>query len=139
MATGVHTITLDLPEDVYVRLKDLAARTPRSIESALLDLAARAVRIDGELSPDIELKLALMALMNDDELLQAAKSRLSKRDMKQLRSMHLRRQSGELTEDEARESRRLIEQYDYAVLIHSQALLPLQQRGHDVNKLHAPA
>lgn len=139
MTTGVHTITVELPEDVYVRLKERAARTHRSVESALRDLAATAARIDGELSPNIELKLALMALMDDGELLQAAQSRLSKRDVKRLESLHLRRQSNGLNDEEALESRHLSEQYDYVVLIRSQALFLLQQRGHDVNKLLAPA
>jgi hypothetical protein len=132
---GAHAVRLRLPVPLYHHFQNRAERAHRSLEAELLDVVA-AVAADGEeLSLDLARAIEDLNLLNDDELLRAARNRLSEETRTQLESLNLKQQRGALTPAEKDTLEQLIEQYDQAVLLRAEAVRLLKERGHDVSKL----
>lgn len=81
MAT--KTVTLELPEPLYERYKQLAAQTGRSVEDELLEVILEAAPQEG-LPPDLAKETAAMNLFNDKDLWKVARSRMPLRSLNQL-------------------------------------------------------
>ena len=75
--TASEPVTLHLPTTLYDRLKRRAEDAHRSVEAELLDVVATAVPEDDQLSADLEAALTPLALLDDEALWRAARSRLS--------------------------------------------------------------
>jgi plasmid stability protein len=134
-----QTITLDLPELLYRKLKVRAAQSQRTVEDELLDVLATAVPLADDLADDLIAAITPLATLNDADLWRAAQARLPDDVAARLEALHLKRQREGLIELEEREQAGLIRQYERVMLVRAQAAAILKQRGHDVSGLLAAA
>lgn len=124
------TVELQIPDEVYERARQIARVSNRSIEAVLLDgltLLFGALPDKG-ISPD-ELKN-----YNDEQLWAVVHQRLVWPQDTRLRELIALGKLGVITEDENAEMERLIDLVDHQMLLRSEALLLLKQRGHNVEK-----
>lgn len=127
---SAHTVTLRLPAPLYERLRERAEESHRSLESELLEVVAAVVPVPEELPSELGEAVEALNLLSDEELLQAARSRMSGDSAARLEELNRKRQSVGLDEDEARDLARLLQIYEKTMLVRSQAAKLLHQRGH---------
>jgi plasmid stability protein len=128
-------LTLHLPEILYARLQERARQANRSVEAELLEVLAVSVPAANNLPQDLTEALAGLALLDDEALWQAGRSRLPEAMAAQLEALHLKRQREGLTQAETQTSADLLRQYERAMVIRAQAALLLHERGRDVASL----
>jgi hypothetical protein len=131
-----QNLTLTVPEPLYDRLQQRARQANRTVEAVLLDVLATAVPAADELPADLAEAVSPLALLDDDALWRAARSRLAA-EAAQLEDLHLKRQREGLTDAEAQTLAGLVRQYERALLVRAQAAALLHRRGHDVSELAA--
>jgi hypothetical protein len=135
----VQTLTLTLPDALFARLQQRARRTNRSVEDEVLDVVAAAIPVEDELPADLGEVLSPLALLDDESLWRAARSRLPPDLAAQLEELHGKRVRDGLTDSEAQTLQALVRQYERTMLIRARAAALLKQRGHDVTQLLASA
>lgn len=131
----VQSITVNLPEMLYDRLKQRAEQTQRSIEDELLETVAAAIPLTEELPDDLNDAIAHLHLLDDQALWRAAQSHLSTDMAAEMEQLHLKRQREGLTENEIQTLNNLLHHYERAMLVRATAAALLKQRGHDVSGL----
>lgn len=134
---STHTLTLHLPDRLYARLQERALVSARTLEAELLEVLSAAVPADESLPHSLAEDLARLDTMSDEDLWQAAGSRLSETEAVQLEVLHAERQKEGLSESESRTLAELVEQYERSMLIRARAAALLKQRGHDISGLAA--
>jgi hypothetical protein len=125
-----QSITLDLPEDLYERVRQAAEESQRPVESVLvetLNLMFGDLPME-RLSPDA------LERFTDEALWALAYCPLAWPQDARLRELIALGKSGTLSDDDQTEMERLIGEVDHYVLLRSKALLLLKQRGHDVER-----
>lgn len=93
---------------------------------------------DADLPPDLIEELAAMNSYSDKALWKAARSHLSAKEAQKLRQLNHKQQKygrTSLSLQELQILEELGDQYDRSVLLRSQALLLLKERGHDISKI----
>jgi plasmid stability protein len=130
-----QTLTLQVPDVLYTRLKERARQANRSVEAELLDVLATAVPAADELPRDLADAVAPLAQLDDAALWQAARSRLPDQSASRLEDPHQKRQREGLTDTEHRELAGLIAQDERTVLVRARAAALLRERGHDIASL----
>src|SRR5262245_41783569 len=130
-----QTLTLQVPEVLFTRLKRRAEQANRTVEAETLDLLATAVPVAEELPADLQQAIASLGSLDDEALWRAARSRLSAEAGAALEALHLKRQREGLTEVERHRLADLVRQYERAMLVRAEAAALLRQRGHDVSGL----
>ncbi|MCD4684522.1 MAG: hypothetical protein K8S97_01115 [Anaerolineae bacterium] len=129
MTTG-HTISLDLPADLYERVRQIAAEHDRSVETVLLET----LRVMfGTLSADTNLEREALASFSDAQLWGVVHQRLAWPSRERYRELMARAKQGDLLPDEHGELDALVDQMDRYTVLRSRALRELQQRGHDIS------
>jgi plasmid stability protein len=130
-----QTVTLNLPEQLYQRLRERALEMQHSVEDEVLEVLTTAVPVATDLPPDLAEAISPLAVLDDAALWQAARSRFPAEAAQQLEDLHLKRQREGLTEDETQVATALVRQYERSMLVRAQAAALLKQRGHDVSSL----
>ena len=130
-----HTLTVQIPGALYDRLAQRAAQTQRSIEDEMLDLVVAGVATADEAERDVADIAASLALLGDDTLWQAARSRLAEGAATQLEELHLKRQREGLTPAEDDTAKALVRRYEQVVFTRAQATALLKERGYDISSL----
>jgi plasmid stability protein len=133
-----QSLTLRIPSPLYDRLKQRAAASDRSVEEETLDLLASAVPAGEALPDDLAAAVAELDHADDQTLLQAARSHLSPQAAAELESLHFKQQQGTLTDAEREAMRRLVLEYERAMLVRARAAALLHQRGLEVPTPGAP-
>jgi len=128
-----QTLTLHLPDPLYARLQQRARQFNRTLEAELLEVLNTAVPADVSLPDSLAEDVAHLDDMDDAELWQAARSRLSKKVAAQLEVLHLKRQREGLSQSEASILADLVGQYERSMLIRARAAAILKQRGCDLS------
>jgi len=120
-------VELQIPLDIYERAQQIATENNRSIESVLLDgLTLLFGTSDDNISID-ELKN-----YSDQELWVIVNHRLTLTQDTRLRQLVELGKQGELSTAEKTEMEHLIDLVDHQMLLRSEALLLLKQRGHNI-------
>jgi hypothetical protein len=132
---GGRSVTIEVPEYLYDRLKRRAEEARLSIEAELVQTLASTVPPDDRLELDLEDTLASLALLDDEALWHLARRRFPQRSARRLQSLHSKLQREGLTEEERQLEARLVDEYERAMLIRAQAAVLLKQRGHDIAPL----
>lgn len=124
------TIELELPAEVYERAQQIARDSNRSVESVLLDGLALLFGMlpDTGLSPDA------LRDYTDEQLWAVVHQRLAWPQDTRLRELIALGRHGQITDDEQAEMERLIHLVDHQMLLRSEALLLLKERGHNVGE-----
>jgi hypothetical protein len=125
-----QSITLDLPDEVYERVRQAAEDSQRPVESVLLDTIAL---LFGGKTIDAITPGNLDSL-SDDQLWAVVHRPLAWPQDARLRELTALGKSGALSDDEQAEMDTLLDVVDRYVLVRSQALLLLKQRGYDVER-----
>lgn len=132
----IQTMTLHIPDVLYLRLKQRAEQTKRSVEAEALEVLAGAIPVADELPPDLDAALSPLVVLDDASLEQVARSRLPDETTDALEELHLKQQREGLTEVERQTLHGLVQQYERNLLVRAQAAALLKQRGYDVSSLH---
>jgi hypothetical protein len=132
---AIQTLTIQLPDRLYARLRHRAQQANRPVEAELVDLLATAILEEDELPDELSHELAGLEHLEDEALWQAARGRLAAEMARRMEKLHRKRQRQGLTGSEARALSDLVRQYERAMLIRAQAAALLKRRGHDVSKL----
>jgi hypothetical protein len=129
-------LTVNVPSPLYGQLKQCADASAKSIEEELLDLLTLALA-DHTLSRDVTETVASLSSLDDSQLWQAARSQLTEEALRELETLHLKRQREGLLSHERQRAEELERLFERVVLLRSQAAVVLRQRGHDVSSLVA--
>ncbi len=129
-----QTLTLNIPDDLYNRLKKRAEAAHRTVEAEVLNSLAGTVA-DEEFPADVAEAVAALAVADDETLWHAARSRLSQTVSDEIEELHFKRQREGLTDDEKHRLAGLMRQYERVLAIRAEAMGLLTERGYDV---HAP-
>jgi len=120
-------ILLQLPDKLYERIREVAANSNRPLENVLVDSLAL---LFGDW-PD-ETPLESLQVFTDEQLWAIVYLRLGKPDDERLQDLIELSKRGQLTVAEEGEMEQLLDTEDRYILLRSQALVLLKQRGHDV-------
>ncbi|WJW66122.1 hypothetical protein OZ401_001910 [Candidatus Chlorohelix allophototropha] len=128
-------ITVNLPEPVYQRLKERAEQTRRSVEDELVEIAATIIPEDEKLPADLANTVAALQLLDDKTVWQAARTHLSAKQIGRMEKLHDKRRNNSLTVAEEKELTDLINDYEKVIVLRSEAMDILIERGYDISKL----
>lgn len=125
------TVTVELPEAIYLRLAGAAQATRRSLEEVLL----HALRLGSppswdDVPAEYQADLGALDRMDDAALWPIARSRRSPADMARYDELLERNQEGGLSEAERAELTRLRQEQDRFMLRKAHAAALLRWRGH---------
>lgn len=124
------TVELQIPPEVYERARQIAKASNRSVESVLSD---GLTLLFGTL-PDTGTSPDKLTNYTDEQLWAVVHQRLAWPQDTRLRELVALGKQGQITNDEKIEMERLIDLVDHQMLLRSEALLLLKQRGHNVEK-----
>lgn len=130
-----QTLTLNIPDDLYNRIKSRAEASHRSIEEEAAELLGASAPEEDALPADLAELLDSMALLDDEALWRAAHNTLAREAAEEIRRLRARRESKGLSVAEQQQLGDLLRQYDRGILIRAEAAALLKQRGHEVDVL----
>jgi plasmid stability protein len=134
---SARAVTLQLPGPLYDRIEHRAAEAHRTIEAELLDVVVTALPLTDEPPSDLDDAVSQLSLLGDEELRQAAVSRMPEPLAARLEELNWQRQATGLNEREADEASRLLRLYERTLLVRACAAKLLKERGHDLSFIHA--
>ncbi len=128
-------IELNLPADLYGRIQEAAARSDQPVESVLVESLAL---LFGTSPIDWDHLTATLETLPDAQLWALVYRRVTWIAGGRLRELTARGKQAPLSDEEQAELAMLVDEADRMMLLRSQALLVLQQRGHAVqdHRLH---
>lgn len=125
------TRELQVPASIFERAEAIARDCERSAESVMLDGLSL---LFGTL-PDMELEPEELKDFEDEQLRAVVHQRLAWPQDVRLRELMRLGQLRDVSDEEIAEMEALIDLVDHQMLLRSEALLLLKQRGHDIGKL----
>ena len=125
------SITLDLPEDLYERVRQVAEQSQRPLERVLVE-SIHILFVHLPTSTDVATTLAALPGYSDAQLWAVVYQRLAWPQSQRLHELSAKNKLEKLTEDEQSEFEDLLTLNDRAMLLRSEALLLLKNRGHDI-------
>jgi hypothetical protein len=125
------SITLDLPEDLYERVRQVAEQSQRPLERVLVE-SIRLLFVLPPTATDVATILTAMPSYSDAQLWAVVYQRLAWPQSQRLHELSAKNKREELPENEQSELEYLLTLNDHAMLLRSEALLLLQNRGHDL-------
>lgn len=132
---AMQTLTIELPDDLYAKLRDRARSSRRSVEEALTDLLVDALPGKSTLPRHLDAAIAPLALLDDEALRQAARTSVPADVVSELEGLHLQRQREGLSDREAARGAMLLRHYGRTMLVRAEAARLLHERGRDVSSL----
>jgi plasmid stability protein len=132
---AVQNVTIRLSDSLYHQFKQRARRTHRSVEDELAAAVEVALPALDELAPTDVDEMEQMAFLTDQELWQAARSRLTSADSQRMQSLLFQQKRIGLSSDEAAEAEQLVQQQERVMLVRAKATVLLRQRNWDVSEL----
>jgi hypothetical protein len=133
MAGNGQTVSVELPEAIFRRLRHIAEVTHRSVEDVLATTVNAALPQTPGVPADVADDLAALSLFSDAALWTAAQASLSLGQQRRLNQLAEEGETRSLSEAEAAELAQLIDTYDRVVLRRAKAMALLAQRGYDVS------
>jgi hypothetical protein len=125
-------LTLELPDDVYERVRRAAKGMNQPIEKTLVDIVRAASpsleKVSGEYRADLE----AMEDLGDEELWEISRNRPGPASQRRLERLLHKNQRGELTDRDRRALEELRSDGDRIMLRRAYAVLLLKYRGHRV-------
>lgn len=83
-------LTIDVPDDIYLRLVERARRSNRSVQAEVLEAITSSDQEEFELSPELESELAAMVDAGDDRLWDLGRTRLPDEFIEEIEELRLR-------------------------------------------------
>lgn len=131
MAMSQQTVHVDLPSELYERLRTIAEASNRPLQTVLVESLEL---LFADLSRDADTLALSLERLSDEQLWAIVHRRLTWPDDVRLRALVSAGTQRALAAEEQAELESLIDQVDRYTLLRSQALLLLHERGNDVAK-----
>jgi hypothetical protein len=122
-------LLVNVPDDVYHRLQQMAQASAQSIEAVLVNQLTTSLPLD-ELSPDEASELAALRHLSDDALWTIAREQMPEAVQSRLSDLMTRNTRGKLSSSEREELEALAQRSDRLMLRKAEAGALLTQRGH---------
>ena len=135
---GHPVLTLELPEDVYERVRRAAKGMNQPVEKALVDIVRAATPSLEKVPAEYRAELEGMEDLGDDELWEISRSRFAPVKQRRIQRLLDKNQRGELTDRERQALAELRSAGDRLMLRRSYAALLLKYRGHRVPNPEGP-
>jgi plasmid stability protein len=103
-----QSVTLRLPDPLYQLLKRRAEQAKRPVEDELLDVVAAAMPVGDDLPQELTEAISQLALLDDESLWRAARTRLPEDAAEELEGLHIKRQREGLSSLEAEKAEALL-------------------------------
>jgi plasmid stability protein len=129
-----QTLTVNLPSELYVRIKKRADDAHRTVEDEAIELLAANVPAWDQFRVDIQQSLELL---DTAAVERAAHSGLPVEFALELESLHFKQQREGLTDLESARCAELVRAYEQSMLVRAHAAALLKGRGVDVSNLVA--
>jgi len=128
-----RTITMQLPENLYMRLQQVAQAIQQPLEQILL----RAIQVGSPPTwetapPEFQAALAALDRLDDTSLWRIARSRYTEVDMQPYQQLLDKNAEGTITLIEQQELERLRYEFDRHMLCKAHAVTLLHWRGHQI-------
>jgi hypothetical protein len=130
-------LTLELPEDIYERLRRAAKGMNQPVENALVNIVRAATPSLEKVPAEYRAELEAMEELGDEELRTILRSRLAPAKQRRLERLLDENQRGRLTDRQRHALGELRRDGDRLMLRRSYAALLLKYRGHRVPSLEA--
>lgn len=130
--------TLNIPEALYQRARQIAEETAQTIDRVLLERLQTGFMTEADtepvpaLPPDEESELAALHNLSDDALWTIARERLPEDVQARMQTLMEKNSSGTLTRKEHHELEMLVERGQRLMVRKSEAAALLKSRGHKV-------
>lgn len=121
-------ITLPIPDELYERMQEAAAASERSLEDVLLETLGVAFQTDVDF-PSLE----ALGKYTNEQLWAVVQRRVAWGQSLRLRELSAKNKLQKLTQDEEIELDHLLDLNDSYILLRSQALLLLKERGQNIS------
>ena len=132
----VQTMTVQLPVEIYERLKRRAEESHRSVNDQLVEMVATAMyEEEPPLPPDVDDALKQLAFLDDETLWRMVRTRQPEKEMERLEYLNSKQQREGLTDEEKEELDRLLFLYERRILVRAEIMALLKERGYDVSEL----
>jgi plasmid stability protein len=128
---STQSVSVELPDDLYERIREIAARNDRSVEDVLRESLEV---MFGHESGRIVVGPDELATYRDDQLWAIVYQRLAWPQRERLRDLTECGKQGNLTSTEQTELETLIDRADQLTLLRSEALRLLKQHGQDIDR-----
>jgi hypothetical protein len=125
------SITLDLADDLYEQVHQVAAQSQRPVERVVLE-SLRLLFLPPPSAADLATSLAALPGYADAQLWAVVYQRLAWPQSQRLHELSAKNKLERLTADEQRELADLLSSNDRAMLLRSEALSQLKHRGYDI-------
>jgi hypothetical protein len=126
---STQSVSVELPDDLYRRIREVAERNKRSVESVLRESLEVMFGAASMAPEDMQ---ALLEHYRDDQLWAVVYQRLAWPRKERLQELMTKGEEGELSGAEQEELEVLLDEVDRYTLVRSQALHLLEQHGQDV-------
>lgn len=133
-AMMTNSITLDLPDDVSVKVRALAEQRKQSVEQVLLDYLRQLPAPLPSLSPDVQAELDALKQLSDDTLWTITREQLPDDVQNHAQALMRKNNQEVLTAPEQEELEDLVNRADRLMLRKAEAATILRQRGHNVTQ-----
>ncbi|MEP7291560.1 MAG: hypothetical protein ABI835_07235 [Chloroflexota bacterium] len=122
------SITIPMPDELYERVQEIAEASDRSIEEVLLETLGEVFQSDADLPP-----LEALSAYSVERLWAIVQRRLSWSQSLRLHELSAKHKDGMISSVEVNELNELLEFVDIQMLLRSEALLLLKQRGQNID------
>jgi hypothetical protein len=128
------TVTVELPESTFRKLKRAAELTYRSVDEILVSAINATLIAPPDLPSELAEELAALHVLSDEALWAATQPSLSSAEQHRLRQLNHHAGERPLTQAEQTEQEDLLGAYHRSVLRRAQSLAILAQRGHQMTQ-----
>ena len=137
---SVQPVTLNLSDTIYHRMQQVAVALNRPLEEIVLQsIQGNLPPVLADLPPDLQPDLRALQSKSDQALWKVAKTQVLATQWKRHQELLEKRETEDLSPDEATELVTLRQLVDDLVMRRSYALALLKWRGHAITPLLAPS
>lgn len=129
-----RTISVELAESTYEKLKRAAELTQRSVADVLNSTIDAALVVDSDLPQELSNELAAMHVMSDAALFSALYPIFTSEHDERLDQLSQTAEQRPLGNSEKEERESLLRLYDKSIIRRAQAMAILHQRGHSITR-----
>jgi plasmid stability protein len=127
-----QTVTMNLPSELYVRIKKRADEAHRSVEEEAVEMLGTTAQAADAVPADLRQSLASLELLDNAAVERAARGRFAVELAAEVEALHFKRQREGLTDAEKARCAELIEAYERSMLIRAHATALLKERGVEI-------
>jgi hypothetical protein len=131
----MRTLTIRLPDEVYVRLQHAARGNEKQMGQVAIQMLSAALLPDDTMPQGIEQELRVLESLSDDVLWTVARGKMAAAKQRRWKRLLDKNRQGTLTESERQGLEQLTAEGDRLTLYKAHAYLLLKERGHRIPEL----